>query len=190
MGRPIEILTEAEVLAIIRASKHDCPTGRRNRAFVATLWRSGLRVSEALSLLPRDVNMATGRLNVRRGKGHKQRIVAIDQTTRSLINGWLEARQAGETDPLFCTLKGGPIGDSYIRRMLPRLAHRAGVYRRVHAHGFRHTFAVEFYGETRDVILVRRALGHSSIATTQNYLDHIDPHQVCDVMAERNYQVD
>jgi len=49
----------------------------------------------------------------------------------------------GARSPVFCTLKGGRLDPSYIRHLLPRLARKAGIERRVHAHGLRHTYAAE-----------------------------------------------
>jgi transcriptional regulator with XRE-family HTH domain len=53
----------------------------------------------------------------------------------------------GARAPIFCTLQGGRLDSSYVRRLLPRLARKAGVDRRVHAHGLRHTYAAELEGD-------------------------------------------
>ena len=57
--RPPEILSEVEVRALIRACSNRAPTGIRNRALIAVMWRCGLRISEALALEPRDVDLAS-----------------------------------------------------------------------------------------------------------------------------------
>jgi len=74
---------------------------------------------------------------------------------------------------VFCTLAGGPVRADYVRNMLRRLAGRAGVEKRVHPHGFRHTYAVELRQAGTDIAVISRLLGHSSIAVTSRYLDHL-----------------
>ena len=65
------MLTEPEAIALIRACSSRAPTGVRNRALIAVLWRSGLRISEALALELRDIDLEAGTLRVRHGKGDK-----------------------------------------------------------------------------------------------------------------------
>jgi len=67
-------------------------------------------------------------------------------------------------------LDGGRIDSSYVRRLLPRLAAKAGVDRRVHAHGLRHTYAAELAREGTAINVIRDALGHTSLAVTDRYL--------------------
>ncbi len=71
--RPIEVLTPEEVERLIQANSNRAPSGIRNRALVALMYYSGLRLSEVLALLPRDVDLEGGEINVRRGKGGRQR---------------------------------------------------------------------------------------------------------------------
>jgi integrase/recombinase XerD len=75
---PAEPLTEHEASRLIRACSRRAPSGVRNAALVAVLWRTGLRCSEALDLAPRDINLEAGTLRVREGKGRKARLVGID----------------------------------------------------------------------------------------------------------------
>ena len=149
--RPPEVLTEAEVLALIRACSPRAPTGIRNRALIAVLWRTGLRISEALALELRDVDLEAGTLRVRHGKGDKSRTLGIDEQTAALLARWLDRRRAlspGARAPIFCTLAGGRLDTSYIRQLLPRLARKAGIEKRTHAHGLRHTYAAELARDT------------------------------------------
>ncbi|MGI8713388.1 MAG: tyrosine-type recombinase/integrase, partial [Solirubrobacteraceae bacterium] len=66
--RPPEVLSEAEAIALLKACSSRAPTGVRNRALIAVLWRCGLRISEALSLELRDVDLDAGTVRVRHGK--------------------------------------------------------------------------------------------------------------------------
>jgi len=80
------VLTEPEAIALIRACSTRAPTGVRNRALIAVLWRSGLRISEALALELRDVDLQAGSLRVRHGKGDKSRTVGVDEQTAAMLS--------------------------------------------------------------------------------------------------------
>ncbi len=188
--RPPEVLTEAEAIALIRACSTRAPTGVRNRALIAVLWRSGLRISEALSLELRDVDLDAGSIRVRHGKGDRSRTVGVDEQTAALLARWIDRRRGlspGARSPVFCTLQGGRIDSSYVRRLLPRLAAKAGIDRRVHAHGLRHTYAAELAREGTAINVIRDALGHSTLAVTDRYLRDVAPTHVIDTMRARRW---
>ena len=90
--------------------------------------------------------------------------------------------------PVFCTLTGGRVGDPCVSVLLPRLGRQAGIEKRVHAHGLRHTHAAELRAEGVDIGIISKQLGHRSIATTARYLDHIAPQQVIEAMRQRSWQ--
>jgi site-specific recombinase XerD len=186
--RPPEVLTEPEAIALIRACSTRASTGIRNRALIAVLWRSGLRISEALALEPRDVDLQAGTLRVRHGKGDKSRTVGVDEQTAALLARWLDRRRGlgpGARAPVFCTLEGARVDPSYVRHLLPRLARKAGLDRRVHAHGLRHTYAAELARERTPINVIRDALGHSTLAVTDRYLRDVAPMHVIDTMRAR-----
>lgn len=68
--------------------------------------------------------------------------------------------------------------------LLPRLAKKAGIEKRVHPHGFRHSGAVRLLRSGADVAVISKALGHSNIATTDRYINHLHPQMVVDAMKE------
>jgi len=152
--------------------------GVRNRALITLLWRSGVRCAEALALRPCDIDHDAGTMQVLHGKGDKMRVVAIDGWALSEISLWLAAREAmalPPSAPLFCARGGSPVDTSYVRRLMPRLARRAGIGKRVHAHGLRHTFAVKARQSGMDIGYISQQLGHSDIETTVRYIRHIAP---------------
>ncbi len=188
--RPPEVLTEAEVLALMKACSTRAPTGVRNRALIAVLWRCGLRISEALSLELRDIDLEAGTVRVRHGKGDRSRTVGLDEQTTALLARWLDRRKKlspGARAPIFCTLQGGRLDSSYVRRLLPRLAAKAGIDRRVHAHGLRHTYASELAREGTAINVIRDVLGHTSLAVTDRYLRDVAPTHVIDTMRARRW---
>jgi site-specific recombinase XerD len=185
---PPEVLTDAEVCTLMRACGRHTPTGIRNRALIALLYRTGLRISEALSLYPKDLDLDDGVVRVLHGKGGRSRTVGIDPGAAAVIERWLDTRYRlglNGRQPVFCTLHGNAMADAYVRVMLKRLAARAGIEKRVHAHGLRHTHAAQLRAEGVDIAIISRQLGHSSITTTARYLDHIAPMAVVDAMRWR-----
>jgi len=71
--------------------------------------------------------------------------------------------------------------------LLPKLARQAGIEKRVHPHGLRHTHAYELMMEGVEVAIIQRQLGHVSLATTAVYLNHIAPKQVIETMRKREW---
>jgi len=105
---PAEILTPEEVLAILDECK-DTTTGIRDRAFITVLYRSGLRVSEALNLHRKDVDLNIGAIAVLHGKGDRRRTVGIDPGAAPIIEHWVKVRAERLAPPLgvplFCSQK-------------------------------------------------------------------------------------
>jgi integrase len=184
---PPEPLTLDEVRALIGVCNPKCPTGIRNRALIVCLWRGGLRITEALSLEIRDLD--DGILRVRHGKGDKSRVVALDPEAWAVLQTWLERKNhEGIGGPVFSTLHGEPLLTAYVRNLFKRLARKAGVHKRVHAHGLRHTFAAGLADEKLDIRIIQKALGHSNLGTTQRYVDHLRPTAVIDALRARSWQ--
>lgn len=192
--RPASIPTDDEVRALIAACSHRAPTGIRNRALIAVMWRCGLRIAEALALRSGDVDLDGGTLHVRHGKGDKSRRLGLDDTTAALLARWLDRRRKlgyngkGKA-PIFCTLDGKPIDQSYVRHLLPRLSAKAGIERRMHPHGLRHAYAAGLAREGTPMNIIRDALGHSSLAVTDRYLQNVAPVHVIETMRSREWSL-
>lgn len=185
-----EILTDGEVRAILAAANGNTPSCRRNRALIAVLYRCGLRISEALALRLKDIDVPTGRIRVLFGKGGKARTVGIDSGGLALLVPWLEERRSMKvplSSPVFCTASGRAVTTAYIRRLFPHLARKAGVAKRVHAHGFRHTHASQLREEGIDIGVISKTLGHTSLLTTIIYLDHVAPTRTIEAVANRSW---
>jgi site-specific recombinase XerD len=171
-----DLLTRQDIEALLRACSRRAPTGVRNRALIVLLWRCGLRISEALDLRPKDIDFDEGTVIVQRGKGGKRRVVGIDAGALAVVSRWVEVRSGlgvRPGAPLVCTLQGGRVDPSYARHLLPRLARRAGIQRRVHCHALRHAHAVELEREGAPLSTIRDVLGHSSAAVTDRYLRRV-----------------
>ena len=177
-----EPLTKDEVLSLIKACSPKAISGLRNKALIVVLWRAGLRISEALALKPSDYDPEKGTLRILKGKGGKMRLVGLDPQAGAILDLWMEKRAsviATGRHRIFCQITQGalgrPIESSYVRHLMKRLAVKAGLDKRVHAHGLRHTMASEMRAENIDIGIISKHLGHSSIATTARYIDHLNP---------------
>lgn len=189
---PVQPLSGDEVKSLIRACSKRSSTGIRNAALVATLYRSGLRISEAISVLPRDLDPETGAIRVMKGKGGTVRSVALDPGAWAILQRWLDRRSSlgiGSRSTVFCTLRGETLKSSYVRGMLPRLARKVGIERRVHAHALRHSFAAELAAERTPINVVQTLLGHASLATTDTYLRHINPVTAIETLRSRSWSI-
>jgi site-specific recombinase XerD len=191
---PAEVLTRKEVEQLLAACSRRGPTGIRNRALIVVMWRAGLRVAEALALRVKDVDLETGTITVLHGKGDRRRIVGVDPQAGAVIDAWIVRRRElaiGPTSPLFCTISGQTRGKrlnpAYVREALKQLARKAGIEKRVHPHGLRHTHASELAREGVPVNVIRRQLGHGSLATTARYIEHLTPMDVIQAMQKREW---
>ena len=189
---PPELLTPDEVRALLQACSPSAPTGLRNRALLVTLYRAGLRLEEALALQPADVDADEGGLWVDNPHTGQRRIAGIDPAALVIVNDWLEARSAlrlVDDAPLYCTLSGGPLQPAYVRQLLPRLAEKAGVAKRVHASGLRYTHAAELAAEGLPAELISAQLGHESLASTDRYLRRIPPKDRIGALQRRRWSL-
>lgn len=186
---PPEVLSDEEVRALLDACG-DGPTGIRNRALLVVMYRTGLRIREALALHPKDLDLGAGSIRVLWAKGGRSRTVGIDPAAAAEVARWVAARAAlgvPAGSPLFCAPSGRGVTPGYLRHLLPGLARIAGIAKRVHAHGLRHTHAAQLREEGVDIGIISRQLGHRSIATTARYLDHIAPYAVVEAMRGRRW---
>ena len=145
------------------------PTGLRNLAMMTIMLNIGLRVSEVSNLKPGNINLTESKLRVVNGKGGVDRDLTIPNGyTSEVLKNWKQIRPKGEY--FFCTLKGGQVSTRYIHLAVKRYVLKAGINKNVSPHTMRHSFATEFYRQTKDLETLRMILGHSNILTTQIYV--------------------
>ena len=146
-----------EIVAVMRAAG-DRAHGRRLRRLIAILWRSGLRIQEALALTEGDLDQRRGSLLVRRGKGGRRREVGMDAWGWEQLASWLDVRRELPVSPLFCVINGTTRGRHWssaaARAELRRTAAAAGVRRRFVPHQLRHAHAVEIVREGVPLIVI------------------------------------
>jgi len=157
---------EAKKLLLIPNKRY--PTGLRNKAMLALMVNLGLRVSEVANLKLSDINLSKSKLRVVDGKNGKDRDLLIPIFTLELLKLWNKKRI--NSIFFFDTLKGKKLSTRYIQAMVGRCSKKAGIKKNVTPHTLRHTFATEFYRQTKDIETLKRLLGHTNINTTQIYI--------------------
>lgn len=189
-----EPLTSEEVTALVAAASNRSASGIRLRAIIGVLYGSGLRISEALALYPRDVDTQAGTVRVRGGKGGKTATIGIDPRGAALLDRWADRRATlGLTGrhPIFAQYTTGrtgrPLTPRYVRAAMSRLADKAGIDKRVHPHGLRHSLAFDLAQRGTPMHVIQTQLRHGSLAITDRYIRHLHPGEVIDIMRTRDW---
>ncbi len=166
-----QVLDADEAVRLVEVPT-DVPLGLRDRALLELFYSSGLRLSELCMLHWRDLDLAAGLVTVL-GKGGKQRQVPVGSHAVRALGEWhAENRGAGDA-PVFPGRAGGPISQRAVQIRIKQLALRQGMFKHVHPHMLRHSFASHILESSGDLRGVQELLGHADIATTQIYT-HLD----------------
>nr|WP_305068942.1 tyrosine recombinase XerC [Luteimonas sp. XNQY3] len=150
----------------------DAPLGLRDRALLELFYSSGLRLSELVGLRWRDLDLAGGLVTVL-GKGSRQRSVPVGSHALHALTEWRTESGGTSATPVFPGRGGAPISARAVQLRLRLLAQRQGLFKRVHPHLLRHSFASHVLESSGDLRGVQELLGHADIATTQIYT-HLD----------------
>ena len=166
-------LTEQDVEDLLAAPRTNKPLGLRDRAMLETLYASGLRVSELVTLRLSQVSQDMGVVRVI-GKGSKERLVPLGEEALAWIGRYLkDGRPAlldGRlSDALFVTTRGDAMTRQMFWQLIKRYAMQANVRRPISPHTVRHAFATHLLNHGADLRVVQLLLGHSDISTTQIY---------------------
>jgi site-specific recombinase XerD len=168
-------LSLVQVRAILAAARQT-PTPERDEAIVRVLTDTGVRASELCGLTWGDVNLESGRVFIRAGKGAKDRWVILGGCTRRALITYQATlpHAADNSDAVFQRVNnrfpGGGLRYAGLKELLLRLGAAAGVPG-CHAHAFRRTFAVEWLRAGGDVVRLSRILGHADqTMVTRHYL--------------------
>jgi len=174
VGKPLpSTLSEADVEALLNAPDPSTPLGVRDRAMLETLYATGLRVTELVTLELQQLNLRQGVLRVM-GKGSKDRLVPVGEQADAALNDYLrEARPtilgARQSKDLFVTERGGAMTRQAFWYLIKRYALQAGVHKPLSPHTLRHAFATHLLNHGADLRVVQLLLGHSDLSSTQIY---------------------
>jgi len=184
MRKQVSFLNESELKGLFDSIQTGSEAGLRDKAIIALLYSSGLRVSELTKLDRGHINLAKREFTVR-GKGQKDRVVFIDQAAAELIRAYLAVR-SDNLPALFTRVGGhetidqsgnyGRLTPRSVQRIVSHYAKVAGITKQVTPHTLRHSFATDLLMNGADLRSVQSLLGHSNIATTQIYTHVTDPH--------------
>lgn len=150
----------------------------RDKAILETLYSTGLRVSELVSLNMEDLDLAQGWLKAK-GKGRKERMLPIGAKAIAAIDQY-RASLSERQGALFLNKFGQRLTTRSVLNIVQKYARGLPGLRPISPHVLRHTFATHLLGEGADLRTIQELLGHSSLATTQKYT-HVSPEQLMDI---------
>ncbi len=169
-----DVLSYEEVERLLDAPDTTKPGGLRDKAMLETMYASGMRVSELLSLELRRLDLDKGVATII-GKGNKQRHVPVSDFALDYVRRYIDlvrSKNKGAAGKyLFLNRSGRPLSRVYFWKCVKRYAEQAGIVSPISPHGLRHCFATHLLENGADLRAVQEMLGHSKIATTQIYTE-------------------
>ncbi|MFH0770269.1 MAG: tyrosine-type recombinase/integrase [Candidatus Peregrinibacteria bacterium] len=161
-GRLPVVLSHGEIERMVAVT----PNGK-HKLVIALAYGSGLRVSEVKDIRLGDIDFDRACINVRRGKGAKDRITLLPER----IVGTLRrlAAAADPAEPVFASMRGGKLTTETLQKIVQRALLRAGITKPATFHSLRHSFATHLLENGTDIRYVQELLGHANIRTTQRY---------------------
>jgi integrase/recombinase XerD len=177
---PKDVLTPKEAVRVLDAPNLRTALGKRDRAILEVMYATGVRRAELRALDVADLDLESGVLTVRRGKGGKGRVVPLTRTACRYLESYLKKVRpvllAGHASArLFVTLCHNPstdfgLGEHALGNLVKRYAAAAGIKKKVTPHLWRHTCATHLLKNNANLRHVQELLGHKSLATTERYL--------------------
>jgi site-specific recombinase XerD len=177
--RPIDFLDRPEIDALLASPDTSTWAGRRDRTLLLVAIQTGLRVSELIGLSNQDVVRGTGAHVRCEGKGRKQRCTPLRKDTVVFLEAWQRERRGLPEDPLFPSLRGGPLSRDAVEHLVAKHVAVAQLRcpsfkrKKVTPHVLRHTAAMDLLQNGVDRSVIALWLGHETVETTQMYL-HAD----------------
>jgi site-specific recombinase XerD len=176
-SRIVEYLEYEEIQAVLATIDRTSADGRRDYALLATMFNTGARVQEIVTLRLGDLRLDTFPHVRLFGKGRKERLCPLWPQTAQLLRSLLaEAGRAPlSEDPLFRNHRGERLTRFGVRYLLRKYCTRAQaitpalVAKRLHPHSMRHSTAVHLLRAGVDIVTISQWLGHASVTTTNRY---------------------
>ncbi|GAB7140578.1 site-specific tyrosine recombinase XerD [Deferribacterales bacterium RsTz2092] len=172
-GKLPSYLNYDEVDKLLAAPDPASDSGYRDSLILETLYASGMRVSEVLSVKIADVDFKRGLVKVF-GKGSKERLTPVYEKLRDKLLNWLPIRQrdfvkGSDRGFLFLNKRGEQLTRQYVWEMVKGYCQQLGITKHVSPHTLRHSFATHLLSGGADLRTIQLFLGHESIGTTEIY---------------------
>ena len=175
------VLSESEVAQILNSV-----TNLKHKAILMTIYSSGIRLNELLSLQVRDIDFDRKLIIVKKGKGKKDRQSVLSGVLKSILHHYLD-RYCPEKY-LFEGQNSGRYSANSVQSIMKKAVNKAGVKKHATVHTLRHSFATHLLENGTDIRFIQELLGHKRLETTQIYthiskisfdrikspLDHLD----------------
>ncbi|ALE03189.1 Tyrosine recombinase XerC [Bartonella ancashensis] len=154
----------------------------RNAAVLTLLYGCGMRISEALSLTPKQFSDRQVTSLSIIGKGGKTRIVPLIKAVYETVEAYLKCcpYPLKENQPMFRGARGGPLQPAIIQRAVKNLRINLGLPETATPHALRHSFATHLLSRGGNLRMIQELLGHACLSTTQVYT-HVDTDRLLDI---------
>lgn len=174
---PRAVLTHKDMKKLLRQPDTSTVLGFRDRVIMELLYSTGIRRKEVLGLDVEDIDLDSGFLLVREGKGKKDRVVPLGKVACRFIETYLNGIRpellkrcpAPGTPALFPSTRSDRLRRNALNEMIRKYGRKAGL-RNVSPHTFRHTCATALIRNRADIRHVQEMLGHAKLTTTQDYI--------------------
>ena len=170
-----DVLSVKQMLKLLDSIPSEKPTDMRNKAMLELMYATGIRISETINLSMHDVYWDDKVVRVL-GKGGKQRVVPIAQKSLNYLKEYFDSarsllRKDKSTDVLFLNRFGNKLSRMGVWKVIDKITQEASISKHVSPHTFRHSFATHLLEAGANLRVVQMLLGHSSINTTQIYIN-------------------
>ena len=166
------ILSVDQVSALLAQPSGQTPKEIRDKAMLALLYATGIRVSELIGIQMEDINMNIGFLVCR--DGERERTIPFGRSAKAALEEYLEHERnellrGKGSDYFFVNCTGGAMSRQGFWKIIKYYGEKAGIEEDITPHTLRHSFAAHLIARGADMRAVQTILGHSDMATTQMY---------------------
>ena len=168
---PLEPADLDDVAALINVCRGSKFLDVRDKALLMFLLDTGARAREVSKIDMDDVDLVSGQVLIRQGKGRKPRLVFLGKTSRKALRTYVKAR-VDTSSALWVNSEGERLCYGGMRGVVVRRANQAGI-NAPSLHSFRRAFAINMLRAEVDLVTIARLLGHSSLKTLERYLKQL-----------------
>jgi site-specific recombinase XerD len=162
------VLSRNEIDSIITAIEN-----KKHRLLISLSYGAGLRVSEAIALKVKDIDLEELTIHIKGAKGNKDRISMLSEKIRNDLKEFINTKSA--EDFVFESNRGGKLDERSAQKVFENALKKTGIRKDATFHSLRHSFATHLLENGVDVRYVQELLGHANIRTTQIYTKVTNP---------------